>query len=488
MCAAVETAERFSYYGINSNLITYLTGPLGQSTATAAENVNAWAGAAWVLPLLGLALLTLATVLTTLTTLNCQNTHNLASCSPPQLLVILFISSLYVVAIAQGGHRPNLQAFGADQFDGQDPKESIDKSSFFNWWNFCLSLGVLLSIIIIVYIQDNIGWALGYGILCVLMLVALTVFLLGKRTYRYGVKGSETNPFARIGRVFVAAVRHRHMTPSALTGTEEQVHQGLAQQSSEQFRCSFEDVEEAKRLLRLIPIWTTCLVYSIVYAQTSTFFTKQGATLNRTIADGLTIPAASLQLFIGVSIIILIPIYDRAFVPIARTLTRKPSGITSLQRIGTGIFFCAICMVVAALVETKRLKTAQEYGLVDTPDVTIPMSVWWLVPQYLLFGISDMFTSVGLQEFFYDEVPNELRSMGVSFYLSIIGTGSFLSSLIVSVIDKISSGEGESWFAINLNEAHLDYFYWLLAGLTAAGLVAFLFLARSFVYRTGCSN
>lgn len=45
--------ERLGFYGVESNLITYLTGPLGMSTAAAAAGVNAWSGTVLVLPLVG---------------------------------------------------------------------------------------------------------------------------------------------------------------------------------------------------------------------------------------------------------------------------------------------------------------------------------------------------------------------------------------------------------------------------------------------------
>ncbi|KAJ4884382.1 Protein NRT1/ PTR FAMILY 5.11 [Raphanus sativus] len=453
----VEMAERFAFFGISSNLITYLTGPMGESTAVAVANVNAWIGTISFLPLLW-AFVADAFLGRFRTIIISLHLAMVLSHSPNQLQVTLFFVSLYLIAIGQGGYKPCIKVFGADQFDENDVNESKAKSSYFNWLMFgnCVSITTLF---VSTYIQENLSWSLGTA------------------------RGGKDNPFARIGRVFMEAVKNRRQDHLGLSNTNERLPL-LPHQSSEQFRfldtaaisCSLAEIEETKAVLRLVPIWMSCLVYAIVNAQASTFFIKQGATMDRSISPGFLVPSATFQSFINISIVIFIPIYDRLLAPAARSFTQIPSGITMLQRIGTGIFLSIIAMVVAALVETKRLHTARD-------DLTIPMSVWWLVPQFVIYGVGDVFTMAGLQEFFYDQVPSELRSVGMALNLSIYGAGNFLSSFMISVIDRVTSQSGQaSWFDNDLNKAHLDYFYWLLASLSFIGLAFYLWFTKSYVY------
>ncbi|KAI3464335.1 hypothetical protein Pfo_020998 [Paulownia fortunei] len=519
----VEMAERFSYYGISSNLVSYLTGVLGQSTATAAANLNAWYGTAALSPILGafladsflgryrtiifssllyilgLGFLSLSAAINSFNSSDCKVAASNMACGPPQLQTIFFFSSLYLVALAQGGHKPCVQAFGADQFDVEDKRECEKKSSFFNWFFWFSCLGILLALSVLNYIQENLSWELGFGIPSIVMCFALIVFWIGTMTYRFYINRDGRRPFVRISRVFVEAATN--CQPAFAAISNELAAQRILPQECAQFEildtallepddsmedekeCSIDDIEEAKAILRLAPIWCTSLGYSIVYAQPSTLFTKQAATVDRHISSSFQIPASSLQLCIVVSIMVFVPIYDSIFVPIARAITKKPSGVSMLQRIGIGLFVSLISTVVAALVERKRLAIAFECGLVDMPKATIPMSVCWLAPQYLLSGIADVFTLAGLQEFFYDQVPSELKSTGLALYISILGIGSFLSSFLVSVIQMATTEGGQDgWFSDNLNLAHLDYFYWLLAGLSAFSLAAYVYFAKSYVY------
>eukprot|EP01018_Ginkgo_biloba_P018718 Gb_21680 [translate_table: standard] len=522
----VEIAERLAYGGISSNLVSYLTNVLHQSTVTAAKNVNIWGGVAFVLPFVGafiadtylgrfwtilisslvylLGFMTL-TVSASLPFLQPPPCSNMLSDSCPKASSFqfgVFFCALYLVALGQGGHKPCLQAFGADQFDDENPTERKNKSSFFNWWYFGICSGSVIAVSVLTYIQDNVGWGVGFGIPAVAMAVALFVFLCETKYYRHKLPGD--SPLTRIIQVLVAATRKRNVSVPLkgdnrlfVIPEEEILKVGLRRQllPTNQFRfldkaavsdakdydnitanswrvCTTTQIEEVKLILRLFPIWVTCLMYGAVFAQSSTFCTKQGSTMKRNIGAHFEIPPATLQCFIFLSIMVLVPVYDRIFVPLARKYTGNERGITLLQRIGMGMFFSILSMIVAALTEIKRLKAAKDNGLVDKPYATIPLSIFWLFPQYILFGTSDVFTTIGLQEYFYDQMPDTMKSLGIAVYLSVIGVGSFLSSILISITDEFSSrGKEGSWFPDNLNKAHLDYFYWLLAVLSGLSLI-----------------
>ncbi|KAF7031813.1 hypothetical protein CFC21_043081 [Triticum aestivum] len=239
-------------------------------------------------------------------------------------------------------------------------------------------------------------------------------------------------------------------------------------------------------LVKLLPIWVSSIVFAACISQITTLFTKQGSTMDRRLggAAGLVVPPAALQCCISFTFIVLVPIYDRAIVPFVRHLTGHPGGITMLQRIGAGMVTTCINMVVAALVETKRLRVTKDAGLLDQPDVAVPMSLCWLVPQYVLICLAEVFSYIGLEEFFYNQVPDALRSVGLALCLGIFGAGSYASGMLVWAIDWATTRGGrDSWFSDNLNRAHLDYFYWILAGLGALEVVVFLYFAKQYVYR-----
>ncbi|XP_042033045.1 protein NRT1/ PTR FAMILY 5.10-like isoform X2 [Salvia splendens] len=477
----VEVAEKFAYNGISSNLITYLTGPLGQSTAYAAASVNAWTGTASLLPLLGAFVADSflgrfrTIIISVLVYILAED--NTFDCAPPPLELVAFYLSLYLAAVGEGGMRPCIQAFGADQFDGDDVNESKSKSSFFNWWYFAMSAGSFVAILILNYIQDNLSWELGFGIPCIVMLVVLLLYLLGSPTYRFRLHTHANNPFARIGRVFLN-------TAIPCRGCSDTDAEQPRTKFLDRAGCSEGDIRDAKALLGLLPIWFTSLGFAVVFSQGTTLFTKQGQTMDREIFSGLKIPAASLQSLSFFTVIFIMPVYDWVLVPAARSLTGRPAGISMLQRIGAGLFMSLLSMVVAALVETRRLDVAAKWGLVDEAGATLPMSVWWLAPQYVLFGLANVFVLVGLQEFFYDQVPSDLKSIGLALYLSILGIGDFLSSFLIALLESITTQGGHgSWFDNNMNRAHVDYFYWLLAGISAIVMLAYAFIAKSYVYR-----
>ncbi|PON59933.1 Proton-dependent oligopeptide transporter [Parasponia andersonii] len=524
---AIEFSERLSYFGIATSLIIYLTKVIHEDLKTAAKSVNYWSGVTTLMPLfggfiadsywgrfstvfastiiylMGLLLLSMSWFIPSLKA--CE--HGETCQEPRKIHEVIFFLAIYLLSIGTGGHKPALESFGADQFDEENPKERKQKMSYFNWWNFGLCSGLLVGVTVIVYLQDRVSWGVADIVLTMVMAISLLIFIIGRPVYRY--RRPVGSPLTPMLQVLVAAIRKRKLpypsNPAYHLYEAPEFEKSQGRLLCHTMKLKFLDkaaiiedignsadkenpwrlatvtkVEEMKLVLNLIPIWVATLPFGISIAQSSTFFIKQGVTLNRKIANGFEIPPASIYALAAIGMIVSVTFYEKLLVPVLRRMTGNERGINILQRIGIGMFFSIVTMVVSALVERKRLESARQNA---ATNVLEPMSVFWLAPQFLIVGFGDGFALVGLQEYFYDQVPDSMRSLGIAFYLSVIGAANFLSSLLITVVDHVTEKSGKSWFGEDLNSSRLDKFYWLLAAMVAVNLCFYVLLARRYSYK-----
>ncbi|XP_044465250.1 protein NRT1/ PTR FAMILY 5.8 isoform X2 [Mangifera indica] len=504
--------ERFAFKGVASNLVTYLTDVVKMSNSSAAKTVNRWCGFTFIMPLLVAPLadsywdrystilafsfiyvIGLVALTSTAFTSSWSRSNSTSSSS-------FLFWSLCLISLGQGGYNPSLQAFGADQLDNgdeelpssKDDQNSGMKSLFFKWWYFGVCSGSLLGVTVMSYIQDTFGWVLGFAIPTVAMVTSMVFLSFGGRIYaNKSEEHIQGNPFLNIIQAIKAAASKVMGSKSALAIEKPD---GVELQLQEKPLCpqnlgSNEDLVDlenptngnhllrnAKEVIRLLPVWIMLLMFAVIFQQPATFFTKQGMTMERNIGSNFKIPPATLQSAITFSIILLTPLYDTVLIPITQTIIRNEKGINVMQRMGVGMFLSIIAMAIAAVVETKRLQLSKQMGK--------PLSIFWLLPQYILLGISDIFTVVGMQEFFYNEVPVRMRTTAFALYTSVFGVGSFMSALLISVIEVLSSSRGgHSWFSDDMKEARLDKFYWVLALASALSLMLYVIFCK--FYRTG---
>ncbi|KAF3448369.1 hypothetical protein FNV43_RR09082 [Rhamnella rubrinervis] len=533
-----EACERLVTLGIAVNLVPYLTGTMHLGNATSANTVTNFLGTSFMLCLLGgfvadtflgryltiaifatvqatgMTILTISTIVPSLKPPKCK-ADTVSPCVPANgtQLTVLYMA-LYLTALGTGGLKSSVSGLGSDQFDDSDKEERTQMTNFFNWFFFFISLGSLAAVTILVYIQDNLGRDWGYGICASAIVIALLVFLSGTKRYRF--KKLVGSPLTQIATVIVAAWKKRNLelpSDTSLLFNVDDIGDGHKKKKqtlphTKQFRfldkaaikdsdtatitrttlinkwslSTLTDVEEVKIVFRMLPIWATTIIFWTIYAQMTTFSVSQATTMDRHIGNNFQIPAASLTVFFVGSILLTVPIYDRIVIPAARKLLKNPQGLTPLQRIGVGLLFSIFAMVSAALTELKRLHVARSHGLTDNPSAVIPLSVFWLVPQFLFVGSGEAFTYIGQLDFFLRECPKGMKTMSTGLFLSTLSLGFFLSSLLVTVVHKVTRDK-KPWLADNLNQGKLYDFYWLLAILSGLNFLVYLASAKWYVYK-----
>lgn len=169
----------------------------------------------------GVALLTLATSLPSMRPPSCNPRSPGSHCiSADGKQLAMLYAALYIIALGGGGIKSNVSGFGSDQFDPSNPKEEKAMIFFFNRFYFCISMGSLFAVTVLVYVQDDVGRGWGYGISAATMMIGVLVLLAGTRLYRY--RSPQGSPLTIVWRVVFLAYKKRKLPhpsqPSFLNG------------------------------------------------------------------------------------------------------------------------------------------------------------------------------------------------------------------------------------------------------------------------------
>ncbi|WCJ18703.1 Major facilitator superfamily protein [Euphorbia peplus] len=538
----LQGLEIMGIAAVGNNLITYVMNEMHYSLAKSANIVTNFVGTIFLLALLGgylsdsylgsfwtmlifgfvelsgFILLSVQAHIPQLKPAEC-NIMTDKSCEEAKgFQALIFMIALYLVALGSGCVKPNMVAHGADQFNQNNPKQSKKLSTYFNAAYFAFSMGELIALTVLVWVQTHSGMDVGFGVSAAAMALGLICLVSGTLYYRNKPpQGSILTPIAQ---VFVAAILKRKQicpsNPDMLHGnhyqsngpnsniivaisnsdsagslphtqrfrfldkacikTEDHANTNNTRESPWRL-CSVTQVEQVKILISVIPIFACTIVFNTILAQLQTFSVQQGNSMDTHLTKSFKIPPASLQAIPYMILIFVVPLYDTFFVPFARKFTGHESGITPLQRIGTGLFFATFSMVAAALMEKRRRDEA-----INSQNI---ISIFWIAPQFLIFGVSEMLTAVGLIEFFYKQSLKGMQAFLTAITYCSYSFGFYLSSILVSLVNKITSNTSskKGWLSDNdLNKDRLDLFYWMLAVLSLINFINYLFWSRWYAY------
>ncbi|CAM0882588.1 unnamed protein product [Alopecurus aequalis] len=521
---ANEMLEKVAGFGLNTNMIMYLTKQYHLSNVTAGATLFVWAAAANFAPipgaliadmyigrfmaislgsiacLTGIVFLWLSAMIPGARPTPCGVGLVTEQCTPPGPRHLAWlIAGFTFLSIGAGGIRPCSMAFGADQFS-RHPKEQRSRilKAYFNAYYASIGVAFTVAVTVIVYVQDNVGWKAGFAVPMGLMMLSAVCFLLGSRLY-VKEKGSK-QMFSGIGAALVAAMKnyrvplpvktedgvYHHLKDCKLTvptdrlrflnkacligSTGNDVAASECPSSSERRLCTVDQVEQLKSAIRILPIWSSTVF--LAQAMSQNYAVLQANEMDRRVG-AFHVPGCSFTMFNMVTMSLWSGSYDRWIAPALRRVTGNPRGLTMKQRVGVGLLLATAAMAVSAGVEGTRRRLALSGATA--------MSAFWLVPQFALMGLAEAFGVIGELEFFYTELPKSMASFSMALLYMALGVGNLVNSLIVKVVDDASRRGGRtSWLSSDLNAGHYDYYYWLLACLGALNFVYFLSCAWAY--------
>lgn len=400
-----------------------------------------------------------------------------------------------------------------------------------------INLGALLAYTVVAYIcqyglpflgGESWGFFVGYLVPTIFLGIGIAVFMSATTKYKkFPPQGSMVS--RAIGIMSEGVMRRGHGKAGAHWLDVASVTEGGSYGPNE--------VECVKYVTRLFPYLAIMIPYWGIYGQTKTAFQIQGCQMNSKLGS-FQLPISAMNIFNNVTILMLVPLFEQYLYP---AIKARGYNFSMLVKIGLGFIFAIIAMVMAALIELYREQNVPANGYYedesarnnispcrnidnynpykyqdwyagtedDKPtncwqvdsDVCnnipagdpLPLAcidcdyipqmsnihIFWQIPQFVLIGISEIFASITSLEFFYSQAPHSMRSVSQALNLFTNALGSWLT---IPLTLLVNANPNDPWIASDVNDGHLDYYFYLLAGLMLLGLAVFIYIARKFVY------
>ncbi|KAK4785088.1 hypothetical protein SAY86_001777 [Trapa natans] len=359
----------------------------------------------------------------------------------------------------------SIATVGGDQFRSSPSSQS----TFFNWFYFAQYSALVVSSTVVVYVQDSVSWGLGFGLCAAANLVGTAILVMGSRYYYH--HKPEGSPFTRLARVVVAAIRKRkfklHASISSeyyyhANGDNEFLNKAALKTEADSYDgsgvlkpwrlCTVQQVEELKRLIRMIPLCSTGIFLSTPIAVQNSTVVLQALKMDRSWGPHFKVPPGTVLVLVMLSSSISLALMDKCLAPLSLRLSlmastgSNPSPLLAhLQRIGIGHVLNTFSMVISALVESKRLGEAS------------PLSVAWLFPQLILVGIGEAFQLPAQVTLYYQEFPESLKGSATAMISMIIGVAFYLSTGLIDAVRRSTR-----WLPEDINDGRLDLVFWIL--------------------------
>ena len=405
-----EAAERFSFYGMKSILVVFMTQHLLSSTGRpdfmteteSREWLHLFVASAYFFPVIGgiLADAFLGKYLTILllSLVYCAGHFCLALMDMPQPLLAAsleprawLLAGLALIAIGSGGIKPCVSAHVGDQF-GRSNRHLLER--VFGWFYFAINFGSFFSTLLTPWLLEHYGAGWAFGVPGILMAIATLVFWLG---------------------------RHRfvHVPPRGPTYFAETFGpEGLA------------------AIIRLLPLYLLVAVFWSLYDQTGGAWVQQAERMDRRFL-GIDWLESQIQAINPLLVLLFIPLFGMVIYPAVGRLF----AFTPLRRILAGFVLTVAAFAISAtaqgLIDAESARLAAD-GL--GPEAARWPSVVWQVVAYVVITAAEILVSITCLEFSYTQAPPQMKSFVMSLYLLSVSLGNLFTSA-VNWLTKDASGE-----------------------------------------------